>query len=72
MVVVTMGLTVILWIFGDKIGVSSVTAAMLGISLQLMSGVLSWQDCLNEVGLYTLLMRLTHGLQMSGFSPCTY
>lgn len=56
MVVVTMGLTVILWIFGDKIGMSSVTAAMLGMSLQLVSGVITWQDCLNEKGAWDTLL----------------
>ena len=56
MVVATMGLTVILWIFGDKIGMSSVTAAMLGMSLQLLSGVITWQDCLNEKGAWDTLL----------------
>lgn len=56
MVVATMGLTVVLWIFGDAIGMSSVTAAMLGMSLQLLSGVITWQDCLNEKGAWDTLL----------------
>ena len=56
MVCVTMGLTVILWIFGDKIGMSSVTAAMLGMSLQLFTGVITWADCLNEKGAWDTLL----------------
>jgi DASS family divalent anion:Na+ symporter len=56
MVCVTMGLTVVLWIFGDAIGMSSVTAAMLGMSLQLVSGVISWADCLNEKGAWDTLL----------------
>ena len=56
MVVVTMGLTVLLWIFGDKIGMSSVTAAMLGMSLQLFTGVITWADCLNEKGAWDTLL----------------
>ena len=56
MVCVTMGLTVVLWIFGDAIGMSSVTAAMLGMSLQLVSGVISWADCLHEKGAWDTLL----------------
>jgi len=66
MVVVTMGLTVILWIFGDKIGMSSVTAAMLGMSLQLVSGVITWQDCLNEKGAWDTLLWFSVLISMSG------
>lgn len=44
----TMLLAVSLWVFGDKIGVSSVVAAMLGLSVLLLLGVLDWDDCLNE------------------------
>jgi len=32
----------------DAIGVSSVVAAMLGLSILLLLGVLDWDDCLNE------------------------
>ncbi|KAL6661669.1 hypothetical protein ACP70R_001053 [Stipagrostis hirtigluma subsp. patula] len=44
----TMLLAVSLWIFGDTIGVSSVVAAMIGLSILLLLGVLNWDDCLNE------------------------
>ncbi|CAN6211001.1 unnamed protein product [Urochloa humidicola] len=44
----TMILAVSLWVFGDAIGVSSVVAAMLGLSILLLLGVLNWDDCLNE------------------------
>ncbi|KAF8730279.1 hypothetical protein HU200_017262 [Digitaria exilis] len=44
----TMILAVSLWVFGDAIGVSSVVAAMLGLSILLLLGVLDWDDCLNE------------------------
>ena len=37
---------VALWMFGDMIGVSAVVAAMLGLSVLLLSGVLEWKDCL--------------------------
>ncbi|KAG8057079.1 hypothetical protein GUJ93_ZPchr0002g25949 [Zizania palustris] len=44
----TMLLAVSLWVFGDAISVSSVVAAMLGLSILLLLGVLDWDDCLNE------------------------
>uniref|UniRef100_A0ACD5YA61 Uncharacterized protein n=1 Tax=Avena sativa TaxID=4498 RepID=A0ACD5YA61_AVESA len=44
----TMILAVSLWIFGDAIGVSSVVAAMIGLSILLLLGVMNWDDCLNE------------------------
>ncbi|CAM0911421.1 unnamed protein product [Alopecurus aequalis] len=46
--VATMILAVSLWIFGDAIGVSSVVAAMIGLSILLLLGVMNWDDCLNE------------------------
>ncbi|XP_073125012.1 dicarboxylate transporter 2.1, chloroplastic-like [Henckelia pumila] len=44
----TMLLAVSLWIFGDAIGVASVVAAMIGLSILLLLGVLDWDDCLSE------------------------
>ncbi|GAB2292016.1 cytochrome P450-dit2 [Dionaea muscipula] len=46
--VATMLLAVSLWVFGERIGVSSVVAAMLGLSVLLLLGVLDWDDCLSE------------------------
>ncbi|GKA58516.1 dicarboxylate transporter 2.1, chloroplastic-like protein [Tanacetum coccineum] len=44
----TMLLAVSLWVFGDIIGISSVLTAMIALSILLLSGVLEWEDCLNE------------------------
>lgn len=44
----TMLLAVSLWVFGDKIGIASVVAAMLGLCALLLLGVLDWDDCLSE------------------------
>ncbi|XP_074559050.1 dicarboxylate transporter 2.1, chloroplastic-like [Curcuma longa] len=44
----TMVLAVSLWIFGDALGISSVVAAMLSLSILLLLGVLNWDDCLSE------------------------
>ncbi|KAL8553510.1 hypothetical protein ACS0TY_001994 [Phlomoides rotata] len=46
--ITTMLLAVSLWVFGDALGVSSVVAAMLGLSILLLSGVLDWNDCISE------------------------
>ncbi|PWA90111.1 sodium/sulfate symporter [Artemisia annua] len=44
----TMLLAVSLWVFGDIIGISSVLTAMIALSILLLTGVLEWEDCLNE------------------------
>lgn len=31
---------------GDMVGISAVVAAMLGLSVLLLTGVLTWRDCL--------------------------
>lgn len=52
-VTINLELTIILiidyfFLHRERIGVSSVVAAMLGLSLLLLLGVLDWNDCLNE------------------------
>ncbi|KAK1287482.1 hypothetical protein QJS10_CPB19g01373 [Acorus calamus] len=44
----TMLLAVSLWVFGEKLGIASVVAAMLALSILLLLGVLDWDDCLSE------------------------
>nr|XP_023911378.1 dicarboxylate transporter 2.1, chloroplastic-like [Quercus suber]POF11722.1 dicarboxylate transporter 2.1, chloroplastic [Quercus suber] len=44
----TMLLAVSLWVFGDALGIASVVAAMTGLSILLLLGVLDWDDCLSE------------------------
>uniref|UniRef100_A0A5B6ZSC7 Dicarboxylate transporter 2.1 n=1 Tax=Davidia involucrata TaxID=16924 RepID=A0A5B6ZSC7_DAVIN len=44
----TMLLAVSLWVFGEALGMASVVAAMLGLSILLLLGVLDWDDCLSE------------------------
>ncbi|CAI9104080.1 OLC1v1002691C1 [Oldenlandia corymbosa var. corymbosa] len=44
----TMLLAVSLWVCGDALGIPSVVAAMLGLSILLLLGVLDWDDCLSE------------------------
>eukprot|EP00252_Welwitschia_mirabilis_P016290 TRINITY_DN35948_c0_g1_i1.p1 TRINITY_DN35948_c0_g1~~TRINITY_DN35948_c0_g1_i1.p1 ORF type:complete len:572 (-),score=66.47 TRINITY_DN35948_c0_g1_i1:396-2111(-) len=44
----TMLLAVTLWVCGESLGIPSVVAAMLGLSILLLLGVLDWDDCLSE------------------------
>ncbi|XP_041011730.1 dicarboxylate transporter 2.1, chloroplastic [Juglans microcarpa x Juglans regia] len=44
----TMLLAVSLWVFGEALGMASVVAAMIGLSILLLLGVLDWDDCLSE------------------------
>ena len=41
-------LTVGLWIFGASVGISSVAAALVGLTILLVTGVVSWKECLAE------------------------
>lgn len=58
---------VILWIFGDAWGVDSTVVAMLGVSIFMFSGVLTWEDIKKEhdawdtlIWFSTLLMMATY------------
>ncbi|KAM3275910.1 hypothetical protein ACQJBY_044353 [Aegilops geniculata] len=62
----TMILAVSLWIFGDAIGVSSVVAAMLGLSILLLLGVLDWDDCLSEKSAWDTLSWFAVLVAMAG------
>jgi len=55
MVVLTMSITVFMWIF-QPFGIAPVVAAMVGLSLQLITGVLTWGECLNEKGAWDTLV----------------
>ena len=54
---------VVLWVLGDQLQIPAVTAAMLGLTALLMTGVLQWKDCLNysqaclPASLYLMLSR---------------
>jgi len=41
-------ITVGLWIFGSSIGVGSVAAALTGLTILLVTGVITWKECLSE------------------------
>ncbi|KAL3524842.1 hypothetical protein ACH5RR_013214 [Cinchona calisaya] len=52
----TMLITVALWISGKALNISSVIAALLGLSLLLLLGVLDWDDCLSEKSAWDTLV----------------
>lgn len=64
---------IILWIFGSHIGVDSTVAAFFGLSILLISGVLTWNDILNEKNGWdtfiwlTALLMMTNQLAKLGF-----
>lgn len=40
--------TVGLWIFGGSVGINAVAAALLGLSILLITNVVKWKDCLGK------------------------
>jgi len=49
-------LTVGLWIFGSAIGVGAVASALVGLTAILVTGVISWKECLAEGGAWDTLV----------------
>ena len=62
----TMALAVTLWVFGEALGVPSVLAAMIGLCMLLLGGVLQWADCLAERSAWDTLMWFAVLVGMSG------
>ncbi|KAL9160775.1 hypothetical protein ABFS82_08G223000 [Erythranthe guttata] len=46
--ILTLLLTIALWIAGEAINMASVVAALIGLAILLLLGVLNWDDCLSE------------------------
>ncbi len=69
------GLLLVLWIFGKTLGVHSTTAALVGLSVLLLGGVLTWKDILNEKGAwdtivwFAALVMMATQLNKLGFIP---
>ncbi len=75
---ITLGVIVlllVLWIFGGNFGVHSTTAALVGLGMLLLTGVLSWQDILKETGAwdtivwFAALVMMATQLNQLGFIP---
>lgn len=57
---------VVLWVAGEAIGVSAVVAAMMGLTGLLVTGVLSWRDCLEYAPAWDTLFWFAVLIGMSG------
>lgn len=59
-------LLLVMWIFGESLGVHTTTTALVGLGLLLLSGVLSWGDVLNEKGAWNTLVWFAALVMMAG------
>ncbi|XP_074310552.1 dicarboxylate transporter 1, chloroplastic [Silene latifolia] len=64
---VTLLLTVGLWIFGGVLNVDAVTAAILGLSVLLITGVVTWKECLAESVAWDTLTWFAALIAMAGY-----
>ncbi len=73
-ITITMVLLIVLWIYGHFIGMKETVAAMLGVSVLLLTGILRWKDVLEEQSAwdtliwFASLMILASQLNKTGFS----
>lgn len=45
---ITLLVTVLLWVLGGVLGINSVSAALVGLGILLVTGVVTWKQCLAE------------------------
>ncbi|KAH9741303.1 Dicarboxylate transporter 1 [Citrus sinensis] len=63
----TLLLTVGLWVFGGRLNVDPVTAAILGLSILLVTGVVTWKECLAESVAWDTLTWFAALIAMAGY-----
>ncbi|XP_042447728.1 dicarboxylate transporter 1, chloroplastic-like [Zingiber officinale] len=63
----TLLLTVGLWIFGGALNVDAVTSAILGLSILLVTGVVTWKECLAESVAWDTLTWFAALIAMAGY-----
>ncbi|KAA0041412.1 dicarboxylate transporter 1 [Cucumis melo var. makuwa] len=63
----TLLLTVGLWVFGGVLNVDAVTAAILGLSVLLVTGVVTWKECLGEAVAWDTLTWFAALIAMAGY-----
>jgi len=56
---VALSITVFLWIFGAWLGVNAIAAAIAGLSILFVFGIVTWQDCLKETAAWDMLTWLS-------------
>ena len=65
LMVVSVLLLLVLWIFGDNLGVDPTTASFVGLSFLLLTGVLTWEDIKSEKGAWDTLVWFAALLMMA-------
>ena len=60
-------LLLVLWIFGKQLDVHSTTTALIGLSVLLLTTVLTWEDILNEKGAWNTLIWFSALVMMATF-----
>ncbi|CAA2992246.1 dicarboxylate transporter 1, chloroplastic [Olea europaea subsp. europaea] len=63
----TLLLTVGLWIFGGTLNIDAVTAAILGLAVLLVTGVVTWKECLAESVAWDTLTWFAALIAMAGY-----
>ncbi|KAF6154129.1 hypothetical protein GIB67_016381 [Kingdonia uniflora] len=63
----TLVLTIGLWIFGGMLNVDAVTAAILGLCVLLITGVVTWTECLGEAIAWDTLTWFAALIAMAGY-----
>ena len=63
----TVALSVGLWIFGSSFGISHVAAALAGLSIMLVSGIVSWKECLSKNAAWDTFLWFAALIAMAGY-----
>ena len=58
--------TVAMWVFGASYGINAVAAALSGLTILLVTGVISWKECLNENGAWNTFTWFAALISMAG------
>ncbi|WP_243302553.1 anion permease [Geothrix oryzisoli] len=68
LMVAVFGFVLVLWVIGEKtFGIDGTTAALLGLALLLLTGVLTWKDVLEEHNAWDVLIWTGGLIMMAGF-----
>ncbi|WP_027187139.1 DASS family sodium-coupled anion symporter [Desulfovibrio cuneatus] len=65
LMLLTVALLLVLWIFGGMLGIDPTTASFVGLSFLLLTGVLSWDDIKKEQGAWDTLVWFAALLMMA-------
>lgn len=60
-------LLLVLWIFGETLGLNATTAALIGLAVLLITTVLTWEDIKNEKGAWDTLVWFSALVMMASF-----